>query len=407
MQPTVVLINDASVARGGATGLALLEAQLLRARGLRVVYVSGDEGGNPALAEAGVEVRPLGGAHLLKVPAHVAATRGLYNTAARDHLARVMAEVDGPQTVYHVHGFSKVLTPAIFSALAAVRNRSFLHAHDYFLACPNGGYMDYRAMQPCTRKPLSASCLVTACDKRSYAQKLWRVAREAVLWQVLDRNAPWAGVLMIHPGMAPALARGGYPRHRLIALRNPATAFSATRIPAERNRGFVFVGRVEAEKGIEDLIAAAARTASPLTVIGDGPLRESLAAAHPQVRFAGWMDRGQIAAEAASARALVMPSRYPEPFGLVAAEALLSGLPVILPETALLGPEVAARGLGMVCDTRDAGVFAATLRRMEDLPAADVETMSRRGHSGTDGLALSAEDWADSLVELFSRTIAP
>ncbi|WP_444430903.1 hypothetical protein ACTTAM_08565 [Rhodobacter capsulatus] len=45
--PKVVILNDASVARGGATGLALLQARLLRARGLAVVFASADRGAGP------------------------------------------------------------------------------------------------------------------------------------------------------------------------------------------------------------------------------------------------------------------------------------------------------------------------------------------------------------------------
>ncbi len=43
----IVLINDASVARGGATGLAVLAAELLRARGHSVAFLSGDGGTRP------------------------------------------------------------------------------------------------------------------------------------------------------------------------------------------------------------------------------------------------------------------------------------------------------------------------------------------------------------------------
>ena len=68
-------------------------------------------------------------------------------------------------------------------------------------------------------------------------------------------------------------------------------------------------------------IAAVGAVGVPLTVIGEGPLRETLTARHPEVTFRGWMDRAGIAGEIASARALVMPTRYPEPFGLVVAEA--------------------------------------------------------------------------------------
>ncbi|WPY96665.1 glycosyltransferase (plasmid) [Limimaricola variabilis] len=394
----VVVINDASLARGGATGLALLQARLLRERGIEVVFAAGDSGDNAELRAIGVDLRALGGQQLIKAPRAQAATRGIYNPAARRFIAEIVEEMSDARTVFHVHGFSKTLSPSIFAALAPVRARSFLHAHDFFLACPNGAFMDYRAAAPCSRKPLSADCLSTHCDKRSYAQKLWRVTRQATLWRTLERGADWAGLLMIHPAMRPFLEMSGYPPGLLTALRNPAIGFREERVAAEANRGVVFVGRVEAEKGIEDLVAAAARAGVSLTVIGDGPLRESLEAAHPEVRFLGWMSREQIGAAIGDARALVMPSRYPEPFGLVAAEASLSGLPVILGRHALLGTEIERLGLGLACDTRDPVAFAATLARIDAMPAAEIEAISRRGHSGAAGLCTTPAEWIEAQI---------
>ncbi|SLN53447.1 Glycogen synthase [Roseivivax jejudonensis] len=403
--PRVVILNDASVARGGATGLALLQAKNLAARGIETVFLAADDLPNPELAAAGVAHRHVGAAPLMKAPRRVAATRGLYNRQVADTVARTIARHDTPDTVYHVHSWSKTLTAAVFAPLAPVAPRVFIHAHDFFLGCPNGGFMDYRAMRPCDRVPLSMSCLGTQCDKRNYAQKGWRVTRQMILARTLPKDAAWGGILMIHPGMAPYLERSGYPAAHLRTLRNPATALVPERVRAEDNRGLLFIGRVEAEKGIEDLIRAAARAGVPLTVVGDGPLRDRLAAAHPQVRFTGWLSRPAIAAEARQARALVMPSRYPEPFGLVAAEASLSGLPVILSRSALLAAEIAERGLGYACDPRDADGFADLLAGFDAMEPAEIASMSRRGAAGTAGLCASPEGWIDDMLALYDAAL--
>lgn len=404
--PKVVIVNDASVARGGATGLSLLQARELAARDHDVVFATGDRGGNAELAGNGVRVIAAGAEPLMKTPPHVAATRGLYNRAVQQMLERVIAEEDGPDTVYHVHSWSKTLTPAACSALRKVAPRVFIHAHDFFLACPNGGFMDYQAMQPCGRTPLSLSCLATNCDKRSYAQKGWRVVRQMVLHRALPRNAPWGGILMIHPAMAPFLEMAGYPGALLKTLRNPATALSPTRIAAEKNTRFLFIGRVEAEKGVEELVEASEAAGVGLTIVGEGPLREPLAARHPGVRFTGWLDREGMLAEARQARALVMPSRYPEPFGLVAAEASLSGLPVIVSQSALLAREIAEGGIGWSCDPRDGSGFAALLARVAAHPRDEIKTMSQRGFGGTVGLAMSTESWIDTLLALYGDVTA-
>ncbi len=56
--------------------------------------------------------------------------------------------------------------------------------HEYFLFCPNGGFYNYQTQKACPLTPMSAQCLTTNCDSRSYPQKLWRVARQAIMQNV-------------------------------------------------------------------------------------------------------------------------------------------------------------------------------------------------------------------------------
>src|SRR5690606_18577260 len=122
--------------------------------------------------------------------------------------------------------------------------------------------------------------------------------------------------------------------------------------------------RLEEGKGPDLAAEAARRAGAKLRIVGDGPMRERLARDYPEVEFAGRRTRAEIGDLAAGARALVMPSRYPEPYGLVAAEALWSGLPVILADTAFLAPEILAAGAGLACNPRDADALAAAMQRL-------------------------------------------
>lgn len=403
MSLRIVIINDASTARGGATGLALLSARLMRARGLEVTLFCGDAGDNPALAADEIEVVAAGGVRLLDQPRGKAASAGLWNVAARDALAALVARTDTPETIYHLHGWAQILSPAIFPALHPVAARTVVHAHDFFLACPNGVFTDYRTATPCRRVPLGLDCLTTNCDKRSYPHKLWRAARSAALRRSFDQRLPWGAISIIHPDMAPMLALAGLHTDRMVTLRNPVTEWSATRVPAESNRQLFYVGRVEEDKGVPVLIAAAEASRMPLTVIGDGPLREALSRTHPSVTFTGWKSRDEIGRLVQSARGVALASRHGEPFGLVVAEALQSGLPVILPESSLLSHEVTERGLGFTCDMRHPETLTAAITRLRDLPDAEVQAMSLRATRPENALATSPEAWATALLALYHR----
>ncbi|WP_127901941.1 glycosyltransferase family 4 protein [Solirhodobacter olei] len=402
----LVIINDASTARGGATGLALLSAKLMRARGLPVTLFCGDTGDNATLADDGIEVVSIDGAPLLNQSVAKSMASGLWNARAKAALADFIARTDTPETVYHVHGWAQILSPSIFTALQPVAARTLAHAHDFFLACPNGVFTDYRRGESCRRRPLGLDCLVTNCDKRSYSHKLWRAARTAALRRSFAQSLPWGGIVLLHPGMAPIMALAGFDRARMFVARNPVTPYSATRIPAEANERFFFIGRIEEDKGIRSLIAATQAAGVGLTVVGDGPLREELARAHPDVEFTGWKTREEIEPLVQTARCVAVPARHGEPFGLVITEALQSGIPVIMGETSLLASDVVDKGLGFACDMRRPETLTAAIARLRDLAPEEVEAMSLHAMRPENALASSPEAWADRLLELYGGLLA-
>lgn len=136
------------------------------------------------------------------------------------------------------------------------------------------------------------------------------------------------------------------------------------------------------KKGQHILISALGilkrRGISDITVdfIGDGPSREHLEqlaadeGVADQVNFLGLRDRQEIYAHLADYDAMVHPSIY-EGFGLIVAEAMAAGLPLILTEYD--GPwEVAARGQLCLSGTRaEANSFARAIETMiNNYPAA-------------------------------------
>ncbi|WP_244530037.1 glycosyltransferase family 4 protein [Rhizobium sp. NFR07] len=395
----IVVINDFSIARGGGTALALLSVRLLRETGVRVTYICGDDGQNPEFSALDVEVVALRGDPILSAKRHRAMIEGLHNARAREMVERWVAANDSAGTVYHVHGWSKIMSPAVFEALAPVSHRTVLHAHDFFLACPNGSFYDYRREMPCGCKPLAAGCVLRNCDKRNYAQKLWRVARSSRLRSLLFApNRRYGRVLLIHQGMAGDFRQAGYTDEALHALRNPTVPFQADRVRAEDNRDFFYIGRLEPEKGILEAAAAASTAGVRLTVIGDGPLRTRIAGMGEAVKVLGWLSHEEIGRAVRQARALIMSSRYPEPFGLVAVEASTSGIPVILPHTACLARDMTAAGIGLACDMGNPHQLAQAVATIRDMGHDDIRRMSIRAHAGLSRLSTTPDEWRDGLL---------
>jgi glycosyltransferase involved in cell wall biosynthesis len=399
----IVVVNDSSLAKGGATGLSLASALAFRKRGLAVTLLTGDGGQNPELAEAGIEVVALGQERLMSSPMHKVLFSALYNRPAKDMVADWIARNDTPQTVYHLHGWAQILSPSVFQALKPVSDRLVLSAHDFFLVCPNGAYAFLNSGALCPLTPMSAACVRSNCDRRSYAHKLWRVARQAVRQSLFDFQRQAPPVLAIHEAMRPFLVRGGIPDSAVRTVPNPVRPFLTERVEAERNREFLFIGRLEDGKG-PDLAAAAARRAGvPLRIIGDGPMRERLEREYPELIFSGRRSFEEIGPLAAQARALVMPSRYPEPYGLVAAEALWSGLPVVAADTAFLAPDIVAAGAGLSAPPRNEQALADAMAQLKDDGVA--RAMSIAAFERTRGIGLSPDAWTSALLAAYEERL--
>ncbi|MFZ2004706.1 MAG: glycosyltransferase family 4 protein [Stellaceae bacterium] len=400
----VVVINDDAVERGGAAAIALASAKLLRARGVSVSFLSGTAPADPALAACGVSVATLGGRHLLDQRAVSALTRGLFDPATKVALEDWIAVNDTPGTVYHLHNWHKVLSPSVFAALRRVAPRLVMSTHDFFLACPNGAYFHYPRQRECRLTPNSAACLLTACDRRNYGHKLWRSARHAVRHRLFDLTRSPALVAVVHETMVPLLTRGAIDPSCIRVLRNPTTPWRTTRVPAENNRDVFYVGRLDGDKGVDLLARAAKRAGARLRLIGDGPLATAIVRECPQAELLGWRSRDEIAELVAEARLVVSPTVSRETFGLVALEALMSGIPVIVsPHTPFAG-EIVAHQLGLSCDPHDEAALAgaiATLMRDDLL----VRRMSRKAFDEARQMAPTPAQWCDQLLALYGERL--
>jgi glycosyltransferase involved in cell wall biosynthesis len=401
----VVLITDLSVERDGATAIAFAAMRMLRKNGIQVTYVCGDDGENSELEAMGVRLVAVGGLEIGAAKPVNAVFAGLYNASAARVLRSVIEEVDGEGVIYHVHNWSKILSPSIFRALAGVSERLLISTHDYFLACPNGGYFNFKTRSPCELVPLSLKCIGTNCDRRSYAEKLWRVVRAMMRRGLLDFAGRTPTVLPVHDRMVEQLIRGGISEHSITVLRNPVTPWSESRVPVEKNKKFLFVGRLDHDKGAH-LLAQAARDAGvPLQMVGDGPLRPFLEHTYPEVEQMGWQSRERVATIAKSARAVVMPTGSRETFGLVAFEALSSGIPVIISKFAATSDEIVQHNVGFACDPYDSSALTAALRTMA---ASDdqVFSMSARAWALRDSILLTNQLWGERLIDIYRNAAA-
>ncbi|MFL5620540.1 MAG: glycosyltransferase family 4 protein [Gemmatimonadaceae bacterium] len=238
------------------------------------------------------------------------------------HGAMLRRILDGGRfDVIHYHNLSLVGGPA---ALAFGSGVKLYTAHEHWLVCPTHVLWRYRA-EPCPAR----QC--TRCQL-SYGRppQLWR--HTSFLERQLD-----------HVDAFIALSRFSRDKHREFGfprdmevlsgfVRDPGPPQEASASSSERPY-FLFVGRLESIKGLEDVIDAFATfDVADLVVAGEGTERPGLvarAAGNPRVRFVGFQSGSELSQLYTGAQAVIASSRGFETFGLSVIEAYSRGVPVL------------------------------------------------------------------------------
>jgi len=296
--------------------------------------------------------------------------RVVWNREAARALRRAI-EGFGPDVV-HVHNLYPLLSPSVLAA-GSGRVPVVVTFHNYRPLCPTGEL--YRDGSVCTE------CVGTAptgavrhgCYRGSRLQSL-PLAAATVVQRHLVRTAP-AAYLFLSEAQRAWFAGLDLRPERCFVKPNLVHPSTLPRLPEPL---IAFVGRLDESKGIRFLMDAWDRVCSGrekpglrLVVAGSGSLEPAVrawAAGRPQGEVLGLLSREGCAALMARARAVVVPSVWPEPFGLVVAEAMAAGAPPIGPDHAAF-PELIQDGVdGALYPSGDVEGLTRLLRRADAEP---------------------------------------
>ena len=171
MLRNIIIINDFNYVQGGASKIAIDTARILNDTDLNIYFVSAVNKEEENIK--GIKYVSSNQNEALKEKNKFKGlVNGIYNFKAKKELKKLLRQLNNKETIIHVHGWTKALSSSVFDIAFKMNFRIVLTLHDYFTACPNGGYFNYKKNEICYYKPLSWKCIKCNCDSRNYFFKL-------------------------------------------------------------------------------------------------------------------------------------------------------------------------------------------------------------------------------------------
>jgi glycosyltransferase involved in cell wall biosynthesis len=378
MAATLLSINNYYYPRGGAEVVFFRHNGMLHDAGFRVVPFAMNHRLNVGGAERAEFASELeyGGESDGVVTKVRKGIKAVYSFEARKKLARLIDRAT--PDVCHAHNVYHHLSPSILGLVRARGIPLVMTLHDLKIACPAYTMLsrdgvcercrDGRLYQVVTHRCMKGSLALSALVMfesylhlwlRSYLRNVDRFIVPSRFY--LEKLVEW-----------------GFPAELFEYVPNfvAADSFEPRYEPGKR---FVYFGRLAPEKGIATLIRAAAEAKVGVDIIGTGPAEAELRAlaSGADVQFLGFMTGARLNAAVSSARAVVVPSEWYENAPLAVLEGAALGKPLIVSRIGGLPELVVENESGFTFEARSVAELAATLRRVADLPDAEVAAVGR------------------------------
>ena len=216
--------------------------------------------------------------------------------------------------VVHVH---TVMNPAVLEWAAA--RCAVITVQDHRCFCPTRG--KWTAAGSVCAEPMRPEVCAACFDDEAYFREVY--ALTAVRLSAIRKMS----LVVLSHYMKKELVDAGVAEDRVTVVPPFVHGLDSEARP-DGPSCVLFVGRLTATKGAMEAVEAWRHSGLdlPLVVAGAGPLRAAMEDSGAHVL--GWLNHRRLSAVYKSARVLVMPSRWQEPFGIAGLEALTLGTPV-------------------------------------------------------------------------------
>ena len=384
---------------GGRDLHVRLLAHELARRGheVEVVTLAGP-GGTRTDLDGGIRVHRIAGWSRLLNPFYANPEQPYHPTVPDPGMVRAVAALVRQHRPQVVHSHSWMIH-SLLPILPTEQTRLVVTMHEYGLVCPKNTFV-YRS-GVCTG-PRYAKCV--ACASGQYGP-----VRSVALTTGLTLMRPWHHRVDRYMAISTAVARAcasvggpGRPPIEIIPPFLPDDSFPSTDtgrpgfVPATGDY-LMFAGALGPHKGLDVLLEAWAGLDLAIPLVLVGIRREDTPHHFPDgVIVAENVPNADVLRAWAHCTVAVVPSRWPEPFGRVALEAMGAGRPVVASAVGGLGDLVIDGTTGILVPPGDVEALRAAIQQLLSDPGL-------RDDMGKAGRRRAAEFTASAVIPRVER----
>lgn len=332
MIKNVIVVNDYDYVQGGATLVAIEQANLLFNSGYNVIFFCGVSNKEKSILNSNIKVVVTNRYDSLSNPNKIKGMlQGANNKRAYLMMKELLSKFNSKETVVSIHGYTKALSTSFIRACKKANVKIILTAHDYFSICPNGGLFNYKKNRICNKQG-KTSCKFCNCDSRNFLFKLYRNYR----FNKQNRKFKFrdnVDYLITISKTNEELLKEYFPKSKIVRIYNPTSIDTKeSRVLCEENDFYIYVGRICKGKGIDLLCESFKTSKRKLVLIGTGSEFKKLRKQYESefINFIGWLNHDRVIEYMKKAKCLVFPCLLYEGAPLTIFEAQSLGLPCIV-----------------------------------------------------------------------------
>jgi glycosyltransferase involved in cell wall biosynthesis len=363
--PVILFIHNKYSKEGGEDTVVQNETAILKANGYEVHY---KEFSNKTISGSWRGI--------LSAPFNL-----FFNVAAFISLYRFIKKqkID----VVHVHNFFYTASPSVFWAAKAAGAATVLTIHNYRLFCLNGIF--FREGEVCLhchthknfQKGREEKCFRSSTFFSTALSLSTVFHRKIHTWKnKVDR------FIVVNAIVPQLLMDIGVPEKKIVF--KPNFLIDIPKRPASfdtRNDTYLFVGRLNAEKGVSHLIRAFEKTQKKLLLVGDGELKDFVTEhVSSNIRYAGQQSKEELIQLYQNCRALVFPSLWLEGMPMTIIEAQSEGMVVIAAKSAVTEKMISDGEDGFLYDAGIPGDILRVINIFEALTAVQASEISSNAY---------------------------